>query len=60
MSLIPCKDPCIYQEDGRCRLSRAVSAGYPTDLRPCVHYLPKDKFQLQENRQSFPNIPYLD
>lgn len=40
LSLIACTDPCIYQKDGYCTLSRAVSGGYPSETRPCVHFLP--------------------
>lgn len=39
MSLIACTDPCVYQKDGRCTLSRAASA---RDLgqSDCVNFVP--------------------
>ncbi|MGM9578683.1 MAG: hypothetical protein ACI3VS_04790 [Evtepia sp.] len=58
MSLIPCTDPCIYQQDGRCTLSRAVSGGDPAQLRDCVHYLPRPA--LQEHRQGLPDVLHRD
>lgn len=41
MSLIPCTDDCIYQQEGRCTLARAGSSGVPTKQEGCVHFLPK-------------------
>ena len=41
MSLIICADPCLYQQDGYCTLSRAVSLGEPNGKMNCVHFLPK-------------------
>ena len=41
MSLIPCTDDCIYQQEGRCTLARAGSGGVPTKHRGCVHFLPR-------------------
>lgn len=40
MSLIACLDPCIYQKDGICSLSRAASAGIPGP-GGCVNYVPQ-------------------
>lgn len=56
MSLIACTDPCVYQKDGYCSLSRAVSGGYPSERQSCVHFLPKDALSLQNGNQSLPNI----
>ncbi|MDY3015237.1 MAG: hypothetical protein SOR61_08715 [Evtepia sp.] len=58
MSLIPCTDPCIYQQEGRCTLSRAASRGNPSPQKPCIHYLPRD--HSEQDRQSFPDIPDRD
>lgn len=55
MSLIVCTSECLYQIDGYCSLERAVSGGVPSESDPCVHFVPKQN-QLQNNRQSFPNI----
>lgn len=59
MSLIPCTDPCIYQKDGFCQLSRAVSAGKPFHKSSCVYFLPNSK-DSQNASQGFTNIPHLD
>ena len=58
LSLIPCTDPCIYQQDGCCTLSRAASGGDPAQLRDCVHYLPRPA--SQEHRQSLPDVLHRD
>ena len=39
MSLIACTDPCVYQKDGRCTLSRAASPGEPGQSG-CVNFVP--------------------
>lgn len=39
MSLIVCTDPCVYQRDGYCSLSRASSPGAP-DSSSCVNFVP--------------------
>ncbi len=54
MSLIPCTDPCIYQQEGRCTLTRACSAG-PGGGR-CVHFLPRS----QQHRQRLADVPHRD
>ncbi len=56
MSLIACIDPCIYQEDGYCQLSRAVSAGCPSEEQACVHFLPRHGGNLENRRQGFSNV----
>ncbi|MDF2839068.1 MAG: hypothetical protein K0S60_771 [Evtepia sp.] len=60
MSLIACTDPCVYQKDGYCSLSRAVSGGYPTERQSCVHYLPKNISSLQNSKQSLSNISNIN
>ena len=39
MSLIACTEPCVYQKDGRCTLSRAASPG-GCGHRGCVNFVP--------------------
>ena len=39
MSLIACTDPCVYQKDGRCSLSRAASMG-EAGQSGCVNFVP--------------------
>ena len=39
MSLIACTDPCVYQKEGYCSLSRASSAGEPGQSG-CVYFVP--------------------
>lgn len=56
--MIPCTDPCIYQQDGCCTLSRAVSGGSPSRERNCVYFLPKRT--SQEHRQGLPDIAHRD
>jgi len=60
MSLIACTDPCVYQKDGYCSLSRAVSAGYPSEDQSCVHFLPRHGGDLEDRRQCLSNIPNLN
>ena len=43
MSLIPCTDQCIYQEDGYCSLSRAVSCSVMGHAAGCVNFVPRSK-----------------
>lgn len=43
MSLIPCTDPCIYQQDGCCTLCRAASCSTPGNAAGCVNYVPVSK-----------------
>lgn len=52
MNLIPCTDPCLYQQEGYCLLSRAASTGQPR--KDCIHFLPKAS--SQQNRQSLPDV----
>ena len=39
MSLIACTDPCVYQKDGYCSLSRAASTG-ESGKSKCVNFVP--------------------
>ena len=53
MSLIACTDPCVYQKDGYCSLSRAASAG-ELGQSSCVNFVP-----VQNSEQcghSFPDV----
>jgi len=43
MSLIPCTDPCIYQQDGCCTLCRASSCSSPGNAASCVNFVPRSK-----------------
>ena len=57
MSLIACTDPCVYQKDGYCSLSRAASAGELGQSR-CVNFVP-----VQNSEQcghSFPDVGHPD
>lgn len=55
--MIPCTDPCIYQQDGCCTLSRAVSGGHPSQEQNCVYFLPKG---LQQHHQGLPDVAHRD
>mgnify|MGYP005777242967 CR=1 FL=1 len=59
MGLIPCTDPCVYQKDGYCSLSRASSAGIPME-RGCINFVPVQLPHSQQNGQSLPNIGHAD
>ncbi len=52
MSLIVCTDPCIYQKEGYCSLSRAASTGQ-RNPGGCVNFVPRS---LQQSGQGFPDI----
>lgn len=43
MSLIPCTDPCVYQQDGYCSLARAASCAAPGSAVGCVNFVPRSK-----------------
>ena len=56
MSLIACTDPCVYQIDGYCSLSRAASLGVP-GARGCVNYVPVHGEETSKQRgQGLPDI----
>ncbi len=59
MSLIACTDPCIYQKDGYCSLSRAASIGRPGS-RGCVNFVPLHPPALQQGGQGLPDIGHAD
>ena len=54
MSLIPCTDPCIYQREACCTLSRAVSGGGSTQSG-CLHFLPRTS---EQDRQRLPDVSH--
>lgn len=54
MSLISCTAPCVYQQDGRCALSRAASCGTPGNCAQCVNFVPRSF--LQNSAQGLPDI----
>ena len=57
MSLIACTDPCVYQKDGRCSLSRAASPG-ETGQSGCVNFVPVR--QSQQRGHGLPNVGNTD
>lgn len=56
MNLIPCTDPCIYQQDGQCTLSRAASGG-ENGGSGCLHFLPGAS---EQDRQRLPDVSHRD
>lgn len=54
MSLITCTDPCVYQKDGYCSLSRAASVGEPGQSK-CINFVPS-----QQGGHGLPDIGYPD
>ena len=63
MSLIPCLDPCVYQKDGYCSLSRAASSGSPGH-KGCVNFVPRSPVQVppdsQQGGQGLPDVGHPD
>lgn len=60
MSLIACTDPCVYQKDGYCSLSRAASSGSP-GTSGCVHFVPIQQHPVSEQSgQCLPDVGYPD
>lgn len=57
MSLIACTDPCVYQKDGYCSLSRAASTGEPGQSG-CINFVPAHP--SQEGGHGLPNICNAD
>lgn len=55
MSLIVCTDPCVYQKDGYCSLSRAASSGAASGSG-CINFVPLSKEALQQRCQSLSDI----
>ena len=52
MSLIACTDPCVYQKDGYCSLSRAAYSGEASGSR-CVNFVP---VQSKQGGHSLTNV----
>lgn len=57
MSLIACTDPCVYQKDGYCSLSRAASSGEPGPSG-CVNFVPTKP--SQQSGHGLPDIGHPD
>ncbi|MCI9156798.1 MAG: hypothetical protein HFF44_07665 [Lawsonibacter sp.] len=57
MSLIACTDPCVYQKDGYCSLSRAASTG-ETSRSKCVNFVPAQ--HSQQGGHGLPDIGHPD
>ena len=57
MSLIACTDPCVYQKDGCCSLSRAASVGEP-GRSGCVNFVPAR--QSQQGGHSLADVGYTN
>lgn len=57
MSLIACTDPCVYQKDGYCSLSRAASSG---EVRQsgCINFVPVHP--LQQSSHGLPDVGHPD
>ena len=49
MSLIACTDPCVYQIDGYCSLSRAASPG--GGQSGCVNFVPRSQVKRNSTLQ---------
>lgn len=43
MSLIPCTEACVYQQDGCCRLARAASCASPGSAAGCVNFVARSQ-----------------
>lgn len=57
MSLIACTDPCVYQKDGYCSLSRAASSG-EAGTSQCVNFVPTQT--SQQSSHGLSNIGHPD
>ena len=57
VSLIACTDPCVYQKEGYCSLSRAASAGEPGGSG-CVNFVPVRP--LQQGGHGLPDVGHSD
>lgn len=55
MSLIACTDPCVYQKDGYCSLSRAASSGVPGH-GGCINFVPVCPESSQQSSQRLPDV----
>lgn len=56
MSLIPCTDHCVYQQDGYCTLSRAASCATPGSTVDCVNFVPRS----QNRAECLTNVVHPD
>lgn len=57
MSLITCTDPCVYQKDGYCSLSRAASPGVVCGQGcGCINFVPISLDSSQQSCQRLPDI----
>lgn len=56
LSLIACTDPCVYQKDGLCSLSRAASPGVAVH-GGCVNFVP---LASQQSGHGLPDIGHPD
>lgn len=60
MSLIACTDPCVYQKDGCCSLSRAASIGQ-SGGGGCINFVPRSGYpRSQHDSQRFPDVGHTD
>ena len=57
MSLIACTDPCVYQKDGYCSLSRAASFGEPGSSG-CINFVPAKP--SQQRGHGLPDVRHPD
>lgn len=55
LSFIACTDPCVYQKDGQCSLSRAASPGQ-TGVG-CVNFVPRCS---QQSGHGLPDVGHPD
>ncbi len=59
MSLIACTDPCVYQKDGLCSLSRAASPGQ-AGHGGCVNFVPLASSPSQQSGHGLPDVGHPD
>jgi hypothetical protein len=52
MSFIACTEPCVYQKDGYCSLTRAASCGKAPYSHGCLHFVPTTPHNIQHLQQS--------
>ena len=56
LSFIACTDPCVYQKDGLCSLSRAASPGVAAH-GGCVNFVP---LASQQGGHGLPDVGHPD
>lgn len=59
LSLIACTDPCVYQKDGLCSLSRAASPGLAIH-GACVNFVPLVSDLSQQSCHGLPDVGHPD